>query len=316
MVNCFSEKKAIKIPNFSHYRRSFMYTPCNCPVLDCNFSAPESPSPTSARKYKATRRIRKLARARYHRAKFYQRPVSQYGRTIQMIRSYQEPFASNRIQQLAVPKVRKLIAAREEYKRFINRCWYDRFSKRIRRSMFTVYSRLANVQLQAEPAKSTKMTPEQWQYHKQWLAVNARPKQVKQLKPKPRKRMTYSQLLGRIINLSTPRWEREKYSGPPKNHPVKPSALKAVPSARLLELCIPYERHRRTKGPIREDRRIPEEVLKAVASDRVKELSQHKVYKNVKNEFRENPFTVEPRALKAKPSERILELAKPKRVKK
>lgn len=108
------------------------------------------------------------------------------------------------------------------------------------------------------------MTPEQWQYHKQWLAVNARPKQVKQWKPKPRKRMAYSQLLERIINLSTPRWEKEKYGGPPKNNPVKPSALKAVPSARLLELSIPKERHRRTKGPIKEDRRIPEEVLKAV----------------------------------------------------
>ncbi|XP_055549063.1 uncharacterized protein LOC129732301 [Wyeomyia smithii] len=312
MVNCFSEQKAIKIPNFSHFRRSFLYTPCNCPVAECSFSAPESPASTPARKYKTSRRIRKLARAKYCGAKFHQRPVSQYGRTIQMIRSYKEPIASNRLQQLAVPKVRKLIAAREEYKRFLNRCWYDRFSKRIKRSMFTVYSRLANVQLPPEVAKTSKMTPEQWQHHKQWLAVNARPKQVKQSKPKPRKRMTYSQLLERIINLSTPRWEREKYSGPPKLQPVKASALKAVPTARLMELCIPKERHRRAKGPIKEDLRIPEEVLKANASERVVELSKHKVYKNVKKEYRENPFTVEPRALKAKPSDRILELAKPK----
>lgn len=145
MASCFSEQKAVKIPNFSNYKKSFLYTPCNCPLVDCNFSAVERPS--SLRKYKTSRRIRSLAKPKDSRVKFYNRPISQYGRTIQTIHAYREPYASTRIQQLANPKVRKLIAAREEYKRFINRCWYDRFSKRIKRSMFTVYSRLANVQL-------------------------------------------------------------------------------------------------------------------------------------------------------------------------
>ncbi|XP_058819366.1 testicular haploid expressed gene protein [Topomyia yanbarensis] len=313
MVNCFSEEKAVKVPNFS-YKKSFLYTPCNCPVVDCSLSGQEKQ--LSVRKYKSSRRIRKLARPKCPVGKFYQRPVRQYGRTFQMIRSYQEPYASTRVQQLAVPKVRKLLAAREEYKRFINRCWYDRFSKRIKRSMFTVYSRLANVQLPQIKPKPSKMTPEQWQIHQQWLKINALHKNVKSMKMKPRKRMNYSDLLERIISLSTPRWETKKFTGQPKFQPVKPSALNAVATERMMQLCIPRERNRRAKGPIKEDTAIPEDVLKAVASERVVELSRPKVYTNVKNEYRENPFTVAPGALKAKPSERILELAKPKKPKK
>lgn len=52
------------------------------------------------------------------------------------------------------------------------------------------------------------------------------------------------------------------------------------------------------------------------ATQRVLDLAQPKIYRNVKNEYRENPFMVDPRALKAKASDRILELAKPKKVKK
>ncbi|XP_058446806.1 testicular haploid expressed gene protein [Malaya genurostris] len=313
MDNCFSEEKATKIPNFS-YKKSFLYTPCNCPVVNCDFSGQEKPS--TERKYKSSRRTRRLARPKYVMEKFYRRPVRQYERTIQVVRSYREPYASTRIQHLAVPKVRKLIAAQEEYKRFINRCWYDRFSKRIKRSMFTVYSRLANVQLPQIKPKSSKMTPEQWSKHQQWLKVNALHRMAKPIKLKPRKRMNYSNLLERIISLSAPRWERKKFTGPAKFQPVKPKALSAVATDRVMKLCVPRERQRRTKGPIKEDTVIPEEVLKAVASERVVELSKPKVYKNVKNEYRENPFTVAPRALKAKPSERVLELAKPKKVKK
>lgn len=145
MVNCFSEEKTMKIPNFSGYRRSFLYTPCNCPLVNCEFSGQKKP--TMVRKYRTSRRTHKLSKPKCRTAKFYERPVSQYGRTIQMIRAYQEPYASTRLQQLAIPKVRKLIAARDAYRRYINRCWYDRFGKRIKRSMFTVYSRLANVRL-------------------------------------------------------------------------------------------------------------------------------------------------------------------------
>ncbi|XP_065088925.1 uncharacterized protein LOC135710333 [Ochlerotatus camptorhynchus] len=314
MVNCFSEEKTTKIPNCSGYRRSFLYTPCKCPMVNCEFSGQEKP--TMVRKYRTSRRIHKLAKPKCRAAKFYQRPVSQYGRTIQMIRAYQEPYASTRLQQLAIPKVRKLIAARDAYRRFINRCWYDRFGKRIKRSMFTVYSRLANVQLPATKSKSAKMTPEQWQQHQQWLSKNALPKPLKRPIMKLRRRLPLSELLDRILSLSAPRWERQKFTRPAKLRPVKPGALKATASDRLKVLCIPKERHRRTKGPIIENIAIPENVLKAEASARVIELSKPKVFRNVRNEYRENPFTVEPGALKAKASDRVLELAKPKKVKK
>lgn len=145
---CDETKNSLKIPNFSNFRKSFLYTPCNCPLVNCDFSGQKKPS--TVRKYRTSRRIGKLAKPKCRGAKFHHRPVSQYGRTIQLLRAYQEPYASTRIQQLALPKVRKLIAARDAYRRFINRCWYDRFGKRIKRSMFTVYSRLANVQLPTE----------------------------------------------------------------------------------------------------------------------------------------------------------------------
>ncbi|XP_055630388.1 uncharacterized protein LOC129771089 [Toxorhynchites rutilus septentrionalis] len=314
MAQCFSDRKNVKIPNFSTYKKSFLYTPCNCPLVDCSFTATEQPSPL--RRYKTTRRIRSLSKPKCSRVKFYQRPVSQYGRTIQTIQTYREPYASTRIQQLANPKVRKLIAAREDYKRFLNRCWYDRFSKRIKRSMYTVYSRLANVQLSPPRPKTPSFTPEQWKNHQQWLAVNAQPKTAKPVPMKPRRRVPYAQLIARILSLSTPRWENKKYTGPAKLQPVKPAALKATASQRLQNLCIPYERNCREKGPIKEEKGLPENVLKAVASERVVELSKPKVYRNVRNEYRENPFSVVPNALKAKASDRILELAIPKKVKK
>lgn len=313
-ATCLSGRKPVRVPNFSPYRRSFLYTPCNCPVENCSFSGGETMTPVKSRPRKTSRRIRKLAKPRYLGSKFHARPVTQYGQTIQKIHAYREPYASTRIQQLAVPKVRKLIAAREDYQRFINRCLYERLSKRIKRSMFTVYSRLANVKLPEAPPKIPKMTPEQWTRHMEWLALRAKHKTPKERKIKLRKRKPLDDLLYRLEDLCKPRWERKKFAGPVKLYcSVKPGALKAVASDRLRELCIPKERHRREKGPIKEDTRIPEEVLKAIASARVVELAKHKVYKNVKNEYRDNPFTVERRALKAKASDRILELAKPKK---
>lgn len=57
-------------------------------------------------------------------------------------------------------------------------------------------------------------------------------------------------------------------------------------------------------------------LIQIEATSRIVDLAKPKVCRNVKNEYRENPFTVDPRALKAKASDRILELAKPKKVKK
>uniref|UniRef100_A0A1Q3G5D5 Testicular haploid n=1 Tax=Culex tarsalis TaxID=7177 RepID=A0A1Q3G5D5_CULTA len=316
MVSCLTNRKPVRVPNFSPYRKSFLYTPCNCPVENCNFNeeAKDEKAPKKRSTPKPSRRIRKLAKPRQKTAKFHPRPVTQYGRMIQKIDAYREPYASTRIQQLSIPKVRKLVAAREEYQRFINRCWYDRFSKRIKRSMFTVYSRLANVQLpEVGPPKTAKMTPEQWARHQEWLALRAKHKVAKVRKVKPRKRAPLDVLMDRIGDLALPRSEGKKFNRKLLvYYAVKPGALKAIASTRLLELCVPLERRRRAKGPIVEKAGLPEEVLKAVASERVIELSKPKVYKNVKNEYRENPFTVEKRALKAKASDRILELAKPK----
>ncbi|KAL1396703.1 hypothetical protein pipiens_010332 [Culex pipiens pipiens] len=298
MVSCLTNRKPVRVPNFSPYRKSFLYTPCNCPVENCTFNEEAKDEKVKKRSGpKPSRRIRKLAKPRSKTAKFHARPVTQYGRVIQKIDAYREPYASTRIQQLSVPKVRKLVAAREEYQRFINRC-----------------CRLANVQLpEVGPPKSAKMTPEQWARHREWLALRAKHKVAKVRKVKPRKRAPLDVLMDRIGDLAMPRSEGKKFNRKLLvYYAVKPAALKAVASTRMLELCVPLERRRRAKGPIVEKVGLPEEVLKAVASERVLELSKPKVYKNVKNEYRENPFTVEKRALKAKASDRILELAKPK----
>lgn len=161
-----------------------------------------------------------------------------------------------------------------------------------------------------------KMTPEQWKQHQQWLSKNALPKPLKKPERKPRKRVPLIQLLDRVMDLSAPRWTCKKYAGPVKFRAVEPGALKAVASDRVKTLCQPKERHRRAKGPYKEDLSIPKSALEAVATSRVVDLAKPKVCRNVKNEYRENPFTVDPRALKAKASDRILELAKPKKVKK
>lgn len=107
------------------------------------------------------------------------------------------------------------------------------------------------------------MTREQWEQHQQWLSRNALPKPLKSPKMKLRKRLPLAELLDRILSLSAPRWERQKFTGPAKLRPVKPSALKATASDRLMALCIPKERHRRAKGPIIESTALSENVLKA-----------------------------------------------------
>lgn len=55
---------------------------------------------------------------------------------------------------------------------------------------------------------------------------------------------------------------------------------------------------------------ISPNALKARPTARIKELAEPKEYENT--HIRENPFAISPAALKAKASPRIIELAKPK----
>uniref|UniRef100_A0A182Q6T9 Uncharacterized protein n=1 Tax=Anopheles farauti TaxID=69004 RepID=A0A182Q6T9_9DIPT len=294
-------------------------TSCHCPIgvllresQQVRCEKPRMPTVHN----RVSRRTRYLAKPRNPRTRYEPRLVARFTKQTEVSRPYKEPTVSKRLQQLALPHVRKLVAAQQDYRRFIARRQQDQLEKRIKKSIFTVYSRLANVQLPAiEKLKG--MSPDEWQRHQDWLVRNAQPKQPPEPEKPQRPRKPLTELIERIETLSEPRFTRKKFAGQEKPGPAaKPAALKALPSDHVAKLAEPLERRRRAKGPTVEDTRLPESVLKAVASSRVAELAVAKSYRNVANEYRDKPFTVEPNALKAKASERILELAKPKKTKK
>ncbi|KFB37643.1 AGAP007785-PA-like protein [Anopheles sinensis] len=169
-----------------------------------------------------------------------------------------------------------------------------------------------------DPSELKGMTPAEWQQHRDWLIRNAQPKQPPATEQPKRDRKPLAALLNRIENLAAPRSTRSKFGlGKEQKVPAaSPAAMKATPTEHVVKLAEPIARRRRAKGPIVEETGVPERALKAQASSRVVELAVAKRYTNVNNEYRDNPFTVEPNALRAKASERILELAKPKKVKK
>ncbi|XP_058122372.1 uncharacterized protein LOC131293194 [Anopheles ziemanni] len=269
------------------------------------------------KRYRTSRRIQYLAKPRKLNRKYQPQPVQRFATGTEVCRPYNEPFASKRLQQLAEPHVRKLVAAQEEYRRFIARNRQEQLEKRIKKSIFTVYSRLANVQL-PDASDLKGMSPAEWQKHRDWLTRNAQPKQPPATEQPKRDRKPLAALLNRIESLAAPRSTRSKFGlGKEQKVPAaSPAAMKATPTDHVVKLAEPIARRRRAKGPIVEETGVPERALKAQASSRVAELAVAKRYTNVNNEYRDNPFTVEPNALRAKASERILELAKPKKVKK
>uniref|UniRef100_A0A182M416 Uncharacterized protein n=1 Tax=Anopheles culicifacies TaxID=139723 RepID=A0A182M416_9DIPT len=306
------KKNAVSKP----VENSFLYTPCNCPVGKLLQQQVRCEKPRMPTVRRVSRRTQYLAKPRMPRARYEPRAVNRSTKQTEVCRTYKEPNASKRIQQLALPHVRKLVAAQQEYRRFIDRRRQDQLEKRIKKSIFTVYSRLANVTL-PEIDKLKGMSPDEWQKHQEWLTRNAQPKQAPAPEEPKRERKPLTALINRIESLSEPRYARKKFTGPEKAGPAaKPAALKAMPSDHVAKLAVPLERRRRAKGVVVEDTRLPENVLKAVASSRVAELAVAKSYRNVYNEYRDKPFTVEPNALKAKASDRTLELAKPKKAKK
>ncbi|XP_052864159.1 testicular haploid expressed gene protein-like [Anopheles cruzii] len=294
---------------------NFLYTPCYCPVghhlrqrPDVLFSKPK--------RYKTTRRIRYLASPRWVRAKFSRHAVVSRRQETEIVRSYKEPYASRRIQQLALPRVRNLIALDQEYQQLLAPKRQEQLKKKIKQSAITIYSQLAGVELPKSHGPKG-MSPDEWQRHKDWLELNALPKKLPAPPGAVRRQKPLTVLLARLESLAAPRYTRRKITkkelGNMKKIPsVKPAALKATASEHVLKLAEPIERRRRAKGKQVEDTRIPESVLKMQASDRLIELATPKRYTKVNNEYRDNPFTVEPNALKAKASDRVQELAKPK----
>lgn len=144
--------------------------------VPCPFA--KIPSPVNLRKrlrrhFRAPPRIRWLARPKQQTAKFTQPLVVPRGRQIQIIR---DPLISTRLKQLAVPKVRKLVATRNACCRFKDALYIDRFDRMIKKSLFTVYSRLANVEVPPRRTPPPKWTESEWQAHYEWLGRRANAK--------------------------------------------------------------------------------------------------------------------------------------------
>lgn len=100
-------------------------------------------------KLKCKKRIKVLAQPRHQREKYFPKLIEPGKPKVQVIRSYEEQTPV-RIKLLSYPKVRKLISARNEYKDFVNKAWMKRFDRLIEESLYTMYSRLANVHLPQE----------------------------------------------------------------------------------------------------------------------------------------------------------------------
>lgn len=144
---------------------------------------------------------------------------------------------STRIKMLAMPKVRKLMASRNEYKEIIEKQRVENYDNFIQQSMKTIYSRLSNVHL-PKRRQNQKWTREDWIRHCQWLKKRACPKIYTQPKQPPREIVPLRDLEVSIYSLSQPRYPRQKFVPLFNNvSTVKDSVKYYTPSKRILKLA-------------------------------------------------------------------------------
>lgn len=176
----------------------YSFVPCNCPHV---FGAGEFLR-KNAKKSKTNRRIIYLSRPKRCGQKHRTNKCRRFGRNIEIIR---QPKISTRLEQLAIRPVRALLSTREQYKHFISRSWYERFNRNIFKSMFTLYSRLGNIQLPEDEQKVRKWTKEEWERHAKWLDSRACAKPLIKCDPKPRQWRPLKKLEKRLKTLAEPK---------------------------------------------------------------------------------------------------------------
>lgn len=110
-----------------------------CPKIKKNSVCSRRP-----KKYHCNKRIKRLAVPKSYTSKYCTESPAQTSK-VEVIRAYEEQTPV-RIKLLAYPKVRKLISSRDQYREIVDAAWHKRFDVLIKKSMFTLYSRLANVQ--------------------------------------------------------------------------------------------------------------------------------------------------------------------------
>lgn len=191
-----------------------------------------------ARRFRCkNKRIRQLAEPKNFNQKYCDEVMMRNTKTaVEIVRPNEEQLPM-RIKMLSYPKVRKLISSRDTYKSLVER---ERFENLIRRSMLTMYSRLANVHPPCE-SKQEKWTKADWERHCEWLKTRALPKMPKSPPPaKSGKKVPIQQLLMSMYALSRPRHPSQKYR-PRCGYvsTVKASAQVYMPSERVLQLALP-----------------------------------------------------------------------------
>uniref|UniRef100_A0A1A9W3T7 Testicular haploid expressed protein n=1 Tax=Glossina brevipalpis TaxID=37001 RepID=A0A1A9W3T7_9MUSC len=215
--------------------------------------------------------------------------------------------AHTRTEQLAYPKARHLLLFKKEVRTLFDPSRNANLNRLTRKSLFSLYSRLANVQ----PPKKKKIIPKwdrkEWAFHTAKLNKLAKPKKPQKVPREPSKRMPLKSM------------RRYKFLAEPKKHELleKPdwtfTDIKYKPSERLIKLAQPVKFDE--SKFIREiPEPIPENVLKAKATQRIRSLSQptKRTAKSAPADVKENPFSVSPLAMKYKATKRIKELAEPR----
>lgn len=195
-----------------------------------------------ARKFRCkSKRIQRLALPKYFTPKYCEPEPEKAKLSVEIVRPYDEPTPV-RIKLLAHPKVHHLVSSRDAYKGFVDKEWYGRFENLIHRSMLTMYSRLANVQL-PESSKRKKWTRADWQRHCEWLKERAVPKLPKTPPPLKSKKVPIEKLMESVFELSRPRNPRKKY----RRHYGYESLVKDAtkfyqPTPRIMQLAVPKQK--------------------------------------------------------------------------
>ncbi|XP_053945901.1 testicular haploid expressed gene protein-like [Anastrepha ludens] len=285
------------------------------------------------------KRLLKIAQGtRPIRRKFVPQCPCKYKKPIEFVR---ETPMRTRTEQLALPAVRKLLLFKNRIKELFEPLRVVGINRLIRLSLFSVYSRLNNIQPPEKKIPIHKWDDAEWKKHTKYLKKLAKPKKEPKQPKLPVKKMKL-QNMKRFHTLAFPKTHEEPTKGPwtltpgmksyepserirkisqPRMYdesaliqnfpiPVSPAALAYKATTRTQELATA-----RVKGVGESDLKenpfsISPNALKARTTARIKELAEPKEYENA--HIRENPFAISPAALKAKASPRIIELAQPK----
>ncbi|XP_065371965.1 uncharacterized protein Theg isoform X2 [Calliphora vicina] len=256
------------------------------------------------------RRIMELAKSkpinRVHR--FVNRCPCYLKKSIEIIRLDQR--ANTRTEQLAFPRTRHLLLLKEQIRSLFPATRIFNLNRLIRKSLFSLYSRLANVQPPLEIKPIPKWDSSEWEKHTKILRKLARHKVALSAPAVPVKRMPLSQM------------KRYKYLAKPK----KSYLIEKADWVFTLEMRT-HKTSERTKSlakPVIRDTtmlyqelpiKIPFGVLKHKASKRTLELAEpnaRRTAQSAPSDLKENPFGISPNALKTKASKRTKELAEPK----